>query len=198
MPFTPTSQYVSLHSWYQRERSAIKIVTLIREPVSRNISAFFQNFKRDTGLEINSCSKSLYELRDMFLLNYPHEIPWVWFDNNIRKHFGIDVYKYPFPSDGFHVICRNNVELLILRSDLPDAKKSSIIGEFVGLPSFSISNSNLSSEKDYSEFMEAFKSIKLPLWYLHRLSATKYMKHFYRDEISEMIQTWTESDQSAA
>ena len=186
-----------LHAWYiQQPARKIKLISLIREPVTRNISAFFQNFKRDTGMQIEKCRKSMHELRDMFLLNYPHEIPWVWFDNNIKKNFGIDVYEHPFGAQGHLVIEHANVELLILRCDLPDSKKSELIGDFVGLPSFSIANSNVSAEKEYSQYMDAFKSIKLPLWYLHRLSATKYMKHFYRHEIGQMIQQWTEVGQT--
>ena len=188
-----------LHAWYsQQSAPKIKLISLIREPVTRNISAFFQNFKRDTGMEIEKCQKSMHELRDMFLTNYPHEIPWVWFDNNIKKNFGIDVYEYPFGEQGHLIIKQENIELLLLRCDLPDSRKSELVGDFVGLKSFSIANANVSAEKEYSQYMDAFKSIKLPLWYLHRLSATKYMKHFYRDEIGPMIQTWTETEQSSA
>ena len=187
-----------LYAWYASGNRNIKLISLIREPVTRNISAFFQNFKRDTGMEIHQCKKSMHELRDTFLFNYPHEIPWVWFDNNIKKNFGIDVYQYPFPATGHICIEQENVDLLLMRSDLSDSQKSKLVGDFIGLEAFTIAKANVSADKEYSDYMEAFKRIKLPLWYLHRLSATKYMKHFYRGEIRQMIDEWTEAEEQTS
>ena len=140
----------------------------------------------------------MLQLRDMFLKNYPHEIPWVWFDNNIKKHFAIDVYQHPFPESGHIIIKSDGVELLMMKAELDNDLKAELVGNFVGIDSFEIANANVSNEKIYAAFMDEFKRLKLPLWYLHRLSATKYMKHFYGRDIGNIIREWKEPDQSAA
>ena len=188
----------SLFKYAAQSHYKLKIISLVRDPVSRNISAFFQNFKRDTGTDVKQCNKSMLQLRDMFLKNYPHEIPWVWFDNNIKKHFGIDVYEYPFPKSGHITIQEGPVELLLMKHDLDDSLKQELVGAFVGNSKFEINRSNVSAEKDYCEYLDAFKKLKMPLWYLHRVCSSRYTQHFYYHEIVELIDAWQEPGEQAA
>ncbi len=199
--FSPNHNDAHIRELYRYVDDAsppIKIISLVRDPFSRNISAFFQNFKRDTGMEIDQCRKSMLQLRDMFLKNYPHEIPWVWFDNNIKKHFGIDVYEHPFPKSGHIQITNQHVDLLLMKHDLDDALKQQLVGEFVGIADFQISRSNVSAEKKYSQYMDAFRQLKMPLWYLHRVCSTKYTKHFYYYQMRELVDAWQEPEENAA
>ena len=188
----------ALYDYCNQTSPAIKVISLVREPISRNISAFFQNFKRDTGKSIEQCGQSMLELRDTFLKNYPHEIPWVWFDNNIKRHFGIDVYEHTFPTEGHLRLSDGSTELLLMRHDLADQQKASLVGEFVGLDGFSVARANVSSDKEYSQYMTAFQELRLPKWYLYRVFSSKYSKHFYGDEIGELMRRWQESDEQAA
>ena len=74
-----------LHHHY-RFGGRIKIISLVREPVGRNISAFFQNFEEYTGIPFSSSALSLDELYQIFLGKYAHEEPLEWFDR-YSKHF---------------------------------------------------------------------------------------------------------------
>ena len=53
----------------------LKIISPIREPFSRNLSAFFQNYKRYTGVSFRKSEHSLSEIQVLFLNNYNHRIP---------------------------------------------------------------------------------------------------------------------------
>jgi hypothetical protein len=44
----------------------VKLITLIREPISRNLSAFFENFKRDAGVKFKHNEYSAEEIQDFF------------------------------------------------------------------------------------------------------------------------------------
>src|SRR5437016_4459341 len=50
-------------TWRRRLHLPIYVISPAREPVARNISAFFQNFQRDTGMEIAGRDCSIPELR---------------------------------------------------------------------------------------------------------------------------------------
>ncbi len=178
--------------FYRRNQPSVKIISLVREPVSRNISAFFQNMRRDTGLLADSSQLDIESLKQDFLRNYPHEIPLIWFDNNIHKHFGIDVYEIPFPASGHVVIERENVRLLILRHDLADVLKTELVSKFVGIDNLRLTESNVGAEKPYAAQYAEFRKIKLPLQYLHSLAASRYMKHFFRPEMRQILETWSE------
>lgn len=90
-----------LYRWVTRHVRALNIISLTREPIGRNISAFFHNFERDTGVPYADSKFSIEELRSIFLSNYDHEFPLKWFDKTILDNFDIDVFSRPFPPHGF-------------------------------------------------------------------------------------------------
>jgi hypothetical protein len=80
-------------------KKQLKIISLTREPIGRNIAAFFQNFERETGKKYELSNFTPQELMDIFVNYYPHSIPLDWFDNYFKPFLGIDVYEYPFPKE---------------------------------------------------------------------------------------------------
>jgi hypothetical protein len=74
----------------------INVITPVREPISRNISAFFQTFTRDTGFELTDRDWTVDELLELFLKRYPHDESYTWFDVNFKPLIGLDVYSEPF------------------------------------------------------------------------------------------------------
>ena len=180
------------YKYHSEHLPTIKLVSLVREPVSRNISAFFQNFRRDTGKRIENCELNFRELKQLFLKNYPHEIPLIWFDNNIKRNFAIDVYDYPFPACGHQNIRHGNADLLLMRHDLDDQHKEALIGKHIGDTQFVLTNENVGSAKQYAEYYDAFRRLKLPLEHLYYLASSKYMHHFFEADIGTILKTWTD------
>lgn len=166
----------------------LKVITLIREPISRNISAFFQNFEEFTGIPFSNSNYTPSELHQIFLDNYKHDIPLVWLDNNICKNFKIDVFQSPFSSEGYKTYKKGNIQLLVIQTSLSDSIKEEVIEKFLKLKEFKISSSNISEEKEYSSIYREFKeSLKIPDYYLEKMLSSRYMKHFYSDEIQKSI-----------
>lgn len=185
----------ALYRWYNTGGDRpLKIISPVREPIGRNISAFFQNFERDTGVPYTEHDFSLEELRDLFLENYPHRMPLKFF-NKIKRHFGIDVYAHSFPEEGHRVMDNGEgVELLVLRHDLEDERKAELIGSFCGISGFRLERANVGEEKIYAGTYRAFReNVRLPSSYLERMKQSAYFRHFYSEEtIREVCEKWAE------
>jgi len=173
-----------------------KFLTVVREPVSRNISAFFQNLIRFTGYGYDELKMSTDELIQNFISTYPHNVPLEWFDIELKSTLGIDIYDHEFSKEkGYSTIKKGNFELLILKLELPDHQKQKIISEYMQLDDFKIIRSNVANDKKYSVAYRNFKTkINLPSHYLERMLDSKYTRHFYSDpEINEIWSKWNTS-----
>src|ERR1043166_4221649 len=84
-------------TWRRRLHLPIYVISPVREPIARNISAFFQNFRRDTGMELAARDWTTDALRDLFLERYRHHTCLEWSDPPLRPPFGIAVWAEPFP-----------------------------------------------------------------------------------------------------
>ena len=168
-------------------------ITLIREPISRNISAFFQNFEVFAGCRVDESNISLNELVNVFIDHYPHSVPLTWFDIELQPTLDIDVYDYPFPKDtGYVSITKGNFELLILKSEIDDKIKEESLREFLPFSDIGLMRKNVSKNKDYAlRYQEFVRNIKLPPDYVGRMLNSKYVHHFYSDtEITGFWSKW--------
>jgi hypothetical protein len=179
-----------LYDWVIVKERPLKVISLTREPIGRNVSAFFQNFDRDTGVPYAKSAFSIEELKAIFLLNYKHEIPLVWFDNNIRVNFGIDVFATQFSESGIATYANNNIELLIMRLEVADDEKNKAIGSFLGLDHFQLQRTNVGEEKEYSTTYNEFKrKVRFSSDYIDKMCNSKYFNHFYSQETINAVRT---------
>lgn len=184
---------VELYKHIIQTKHPIKIITLVRDPISKNISSFFQDFEKNTGSTYAEDAFEIEALTRLFIETYDHESPLVWFDQNIKKHLGIDIYETPFDieerAQSFSI---DDIDLLVLRCDLDNESKARQVSEFLGLEGFSICNKNVSAQKSYATTYKAFKqNIHLPKSYLVRMIDSKYFQHFYNAaERDEIVAKW--------
>src|SRR5699024_4370848 len=100
---------------FKRKRKQ-KIITLVRDPLSRNISSYFHQMGEQK--EVNLKGLSFEQLVENFEKKMNHDAPLVWFDLEIQKYFNIDVYKYKFDKkQGYTIISEGNVEILIIQME---------------------------------------------------------------------------------
>ena len=183
----------ALFDYYQKKRPIINIISLTREPISRNISAFFQNFKRDVGVEFSGSKLSVDELQGIFLKKYDHDIPIRWFDDNIKKNFGIDVYNFDFPNENHQFITKGNVNLLLMKHNLDDNIKQNLLTEYLKIADFELTNKNIGSQKEYSKAYNDFSNLKFSEDYLNRMLNNKYTIHFYKNELKDIQSKWRDT-----
>ena len=180
-------------------RNDWKVICPVREPVARNVSAFFQ-----------SAHKYYPDYRDYkykeavlesFLYKYNHQWPDLWFNAEIMNVFDFDPFLKKFNrSQGYQIYEVEHGEILILR--LEDANKAvpKAMEEFLGLERVEMATSNSIAGrhngtrvgKIYDEFME---TAELPDGFLNAIYDTRYAKHFYsKREIKNFKRKWSDND----
>lgn len=183
---------------YVKGRHAPKtlhMISLVREPLARNISAFFNNFELHTGVSPSDWRGGLDELKDCFLRSFPHDQPLFWFEQSIESNFGIDVYSVPFPAIGSVVLEREPYRLLVIRMEENDSNKSQAVREFLSLPSsYSVTRANERSSKDgallYRRFVEW---VRFDVEFVDFFCRSRYFQHFYDASFIEKTRRrWTE------
>lgn len=169
-----------LYRWTFDERRPLNVVSFTREPIARNISAFFQNLERDTGRPNAADELTIEELKAAFLSQYRHHVPLEWFDWKVRQRFGIDVYATPFPEDGIGEYENGHVRLLVVRCELDDATKAAAIARFLRMDRLDLSHEHVGEQKSYSLAYRRFKDeARFPGDYVERMCGSKYFTHFY-------------------
>lgn len=180
-----------LYNLYEKYNFNLKIISLLREPIGRNLSSFFQNFERDVGIKYENNDYSLKELQKIFLYSSNNDYPLTWFDYHIRGNFNIDVYEQPFPEEGYSLFKNKNVELLLMKHNIPDSIKENIIGDFVNIKNLKIFNENIGNQKKYANTYKKIQNLKVPDWYIEKMVNSNYVQHFFRNDIEKIIANWS-------
>jgi len=174
----------------------LKVITLVREPVARNISRFFQDYKfrlRDFRYEHDDKNVSLREIVKYFFEHFPHEATLNWFDRELNSVLGVDVFASQFPRSKAYKIYKGKLaDVLLLKTECLDECSQNAFKEFLNIEKFNLSSINKASEKEYSNLYREFKdSIVFPDNYMDRMYNSKYSQHFYSQvEINTFKAKW--------
>lgn len=193
-PHHRLSKVRALYQYYQKHPEApIKLITLVRDPINRNISTFFQDYERYNGEQFEGSQLTHKTLKANFLNNLKHEQPLIWMDR-LKDQFGIDVYSKRFIGKD-HLLFGNeqNVELILFRHDLDNERKAALLREFLGLKKLEVRNFNTSIRRVYGAAYRNFKKeLKLPQAYLDRMKNSRYYQHFYAaEEIEDHLRPYS-------
>ncbi|MEL6606247.1 MAG: putative capsular polysaccharide synthesis family protein [Cyanobacteria bacterium J06614_10] len=173
----------------------VKIVSLVRDPVSKTISQLFQTPEAFgtthddlLKMDVNAICHLLTDLkREQF--SYPCE----WFDSEFFEFTGIDIYQEPFDhASHCQVESFKQFDVLVLRAEdlsdealiLQNIKK--IVHKRVEAERLMVSNTT--TQKKTGELYKKVKqSIKFTRDFLDQLYSSKYCRHFYTDEELDMF-----------
>jgi len=190
--------YQFLFEQIQKKDRHWKLITLVREPIARNVSTFFENLevtkKPDSAtyavksdyydFNIEADPQNLDELIDLFFDRLVHERPLRYFDDEIKTVFGIDVFASGFPLDkGYSVYQGEYADLLLIRLEDLDKCANTVFKQFLGLDDFKLVQANIASDKVYAPLYKAFKrSVRFPEDYVREMYESAYARQFYSDE----------------
>ncbi|MFZ6003774.1 MAG: putative capsular polysaccharide synthesis family protein [Actinomycetota bacterium] len=167
------------------------VVSVVRDPVMRSVSEFFQSGARLGRLHDETTTR---ELLERFCVE--HGIPGTidWFERELEPTLGIDVYEHPFdPASGFTIIDTPAVKLLVLRQESLAAAPRAL-SLFLGLDRpVEVPRENVASDKSYAGLYESVVAgVRLPHAALDLAYDSRFARHFYSPaEIEAMRARWT-------
>ena len=164
------------------------VVVPVREPVARNVAAFFQTGER-FGHTLDDPRRAVEEL-----------LAWgqwrallTWFDTEVRDTIGVDVFAHPFdPGRGWQVIETPAVRMLILRHEDLDRAPAALT-DFLGVDVPELVRANVGARKPYASGYERFRrEATFPGPALDEVYGSRFARHLYTEaEIDRFRARWS-------
>ena len=181
------------------QNQRLKIISLVRDPVARNVSTFFfalSEFVPGWEAMISNDMLTPDDLHAIFVSKRTYVLSaFNWFDEQIKPVFGIDVYSTPFPKEkGYKIHSASNVDLLLLRLENLDQCAKIAFREFLDIEDFELTKVNVGEERTAGDLYRLFKTKPLPQEYVQWTYQTKLARHFYTEaELDAFTKRWTMS-----
>lgn len=197
-----------------------KIITAVREPISQNLSIFFNMveflwdipeywegggdvqllfdswIEHELGNNIHMYSKEKIQTFPYFeYFKHAERIEYViqyWFEHCFHTYLNIDLLKYPFDTEkGYSIIQEGNKEIFVYQIEKLNQIKDEL-GEFVGARDFKLLNDNVGENKWYKRaYSAARKEIVLTEEYVESCYQLDWVRHFYsKQDIQNFRHFW--------
>jgi hypothetical protein len=175
----------------------LKIITLVRDIVARNVSTFFYalpEFIPDWEEKLQHNSLTVDYLHGVYLSKNAYKLTAMnWFDEQLKPVFDIDVYAMPFPKDlGYKIYSSPKADLLVMRLENLNKCAEQAVSEFLGLQNFVLSRENTGDDRKTGQLQRMFKTNPLPPEYIKKMYKCKLSRHFYTEaELDAFARNWT-------
>lgn len=176
----------------------VKAITLVRDPIARDVSDLFQNPElwgfTDGDLDAEQASR----LMQTHFENFDEESDYFcrWFDRELQEALGVDPYSRPFDTDrGWQHVATGGIDLLIVRTEDVDAALREAVPGFVGRDDpVPVVRANVGDRKGYSEeYAKVRRTLRLDRDTCRRVYDSRLVRHFYSaEEIERMIARWAD------
>mgnify|MGYP002266547777 CR=1 FL=1 len=173
------------------KREKCLYISLLRDPIARNMSAFFQNLHLlPDEIRTEGDPQKLFE---KFKQAYKHSLPVTWFDREFGEQLGINVFDHPF-DPGKRYIHIQSENVILFRVDCPDEIKGRVLSRVLGRE-IRVQRQNDSANKGYATLYNKVKEkARFTPDFVDDIYSTKFSNHFWsREELNEMSSKWKES-----
>ncbi|MEM9950293.1 MAG: putative capsular polysaccharide synthesis family protein [Chloroflexota bacterium] len=173
-----------------------RYITLVRNPIERDISRFFQKF--DHLAPLDDDGQLTVSMSDMIAfaqekIENDKQVGSDWFADEYENILGINIYDFAFPKNqGIQRLRFDKADILLMKLETPDATKTKAISKFLDLPSFTLKRTNVAANKDFADVYRQIKQeISLSPTFIDRACNSRLMRHFYTDdEIENTRKKW--------
>ncbi|MEQ9356483.1 putative capsular polysaccharide synthesis family protein [Coleofasciculus chthonoplastes] len=205
----------TIHSEYLRSQLDQKnimhpwsVITLVRDPVAKILSSFFQNLEREflLGLDyrkkikVEGDTKVLQEVIERFYQekvdNSRRKHPFEWFNFELKDNLDFDIFAEPsIAGSNYYIYNTKLARILLLNLESLNDSYQSAFQEFLGLQNANLVQANVGLQKRYKSLYKSFlRNVDLPVDYLDEIYQTELVRHFYSEsEIEQFYQRWTRS-----
>ena len=182
------------------DRVCFPVVSLVRDPIAREISSVFQSssllgeaLRVGDRIDVDRASAFLTE---RFSAPDPCGYAEQWFDRELAVTFGIDVFDQPFDRDrGYTILRSRRANVLLLRTEDLDRTLPAAAAELLGLaeePALLHDNVRVHTP-DGETYTRVRKSFRLPRSVVERIYSGRLARHFYgKDMIEAFIRRWSD------
>lgn len=178
----------------------IYVITIIREPVARTVSSFFQNTesyrsqveKKGLKIDEDKAKELLSNKLNFGIIEQLEE----WFTEEIEVNFGVKVFEEKFDTSKNYLIKRKeNFHFLLLKMENLDSTFPLAIKEFLNSSdNIELEKANIGAEKHYSDSYKRVKrEISIDKQELEKIIASRYCTKFYPDSADSVMQKWGKS-----
>lgn len=174
-----------------------RVVTLLRDPIARNLSSFFQTMYLDRPeVDVQDTSDTaMARLHQSFFDDFDHEFPLEWLDVELGAALGVDPYAAVADGPGaFQLSAQaSRPAVLILTLEELRGNGAAALARFVEREQVPLVDANLAGDKDYAGTYEQFSAtIPLPASYLDLMYGSKMATSFYDEAtLAAFRRRWT-------
>jgi hypothetical protein len=172
------------------------VITLVRDPVARTVSAFFRHFTfnhPELGRDFHAEPANADRLIDLFLdpAEPEHEFTLGWFDRELRDVLEIDVFASAFShASGWARYDSARCRLLLLRLEELDQIGAGELSDFLDAPGLTLTAANRTENEPYfAAYRRFLERLQLPPSYLDRMYGSRLACHFYTEDELERFRT---------
>lgn len=168
----------------------IKVITLVREPVMRDISDLFENWSHLYD-DIEKIKQE--ELKER-IENLDHSYTTTWFDSEFYEHLGVNIFDLPFsPQKGYEIYNLDKFDLLCMRLESLNTIADKAFGDFMKIsPKLLTTNSSM-NKKGSNQYVYVKNNVRIPRDKLNELYKSKLVTHFYSgEEIAGFKEKWSD------
>jgi glycosyltransferase involved in cell wall biosynthesis len=182
-----------------------KIITLVRDPVAREISDMFQNIERDLpGLngKDDDAAAILEEHIKLHFEKFDESIDYAncWFDRELKNVFNFDIYSIPFnKKGGYQIYQASSADVLLIRLENLSKVFGTALSKFMNIDNAPLIKGNVAENKSYRSIYERIlNNISIPTGILDKVYASNYAMHFYtKNEINDFKIKWSKEDHTS-
>lgn len=179
----------------------VDVITLTREPIARNLSAFFYSWgywypdMLEKFSDLNNYPEAKQDVTNHFVEKFHHQRTLDWFDTDLAPYYGFDIYQEEFhPEKGYQIYRTPEINLLIIRLEDLNRCLQLALEEFFGAsyPDYKMKTKNLSQSREYNHLYKDFlNNTNLPQDYVDYIYNSRYARFFYTErELDSFKDRW--------
>jgi hypothetical protein len=169
-----------------------KIISLMRDPIARNISTFFWSIKKYYDRHPQTFDPRMIKA---FTENYPfHDTPITWFERELIPFLDFNIYEHPFDREaGFTIYDTPYAQLLLLKTEQLTEVGAEAFSTLFEKPCDEIVHRSHGSKRfSGGAFRDFHDRAKFSKEYLDRMYDNDHVRYFYtEEEIEDFRKKWS-------
>lgn len=191
----PSATIVEKHVLKQlnnNKNKRLKIITLVRDIINRDISMMFQNLSSFIDYQKPFREKHIDQLLEKFE-DLDHSMSIQWFEKEFERYLGLDIYSLKFNKEkGYSIYQLDNFDLLIIKLENLNSIYKEALEKYINIEFDLLIKINEAKNKNISNLYKIFRNnLNINAKKLEYIYNSKFMKHFYTDiERNELKNKW--------